>query len=175
MANVTLDKVHSSLFFQVKHMMVSRAKGEFKDFDVDFQGDFNDLENAKVKVVIKADSINTNNADRDAHLKSADFFDVENYPEATFESTSVVKVGEDEYEVAGNMTIKDVTRQETFKVTFNGLAKDPMQGKTIAGADLEGKINREDYGLTWNAALETGGVLVGKEVKITGSFEFVVE
>ncbi|MFC4389015.1 YceI family protein [Gracilibacillus marinus] len=175
MTTVKLDKVHSGLNFQVKHMMVSKAKGEFQDFDVDFNGDFNDLENASVKVTIKVDSIETNNDDRNGHLKSGDFFDVENYPTITFESTSIKKVSDDEFEVTGNTTVKDTTRVETFKVEYNGMAKDPMAGHMVAGVDLDGKINREDYGLTWNAALETGGVLIGKDVKLHGSFEFIIE
>ncbi|GEL78530.1 YceI family protein [Tenuibacillus multivorans] len=175
MSNVQLDKVHSALNFTVKHMMVSKAKGEFKNFDVDFKGDINNLEEAKVTFSIDVDSIETNNEDRDGHLKSEDFFDVENHPKIVFEGTSVNKVGDSEYEVTGNLTIRGTTNQETFKVDFNGLAKDPMQGNMIAGFDVEGKINREAYGLEWNAALETGGVLIGKDVNFTAGLEFVVE
>lgn len=175
MANVTLDKVHSGLNFEVKHMMVSKAKGEFQSFDIDFNGDFDNLENANVKVTIDVDSIETNNEDRNGHLKSADFFNVEQYPNITFVSKSIKKVSDSEFEVTGDLTITDVTKEETFTVEYNGKAKDPMQGNTIAGADVTGKINREDYGLTWNAALETGGVLIGKEIKFSGGFEFVVE
>ncbi|GAE92378.1 YceI like family protein [Gracilibacillus boraciitolerans JCM 21714] len=175
MVNVNLDKVHSALNFEVKHMMVSKAKGEFQNFDVDFNGSFDDLANASVKVTIDAASIETNNPDRNGHLKSGDFFDVENYPNITFVSKNITKAGDSEYKITGDLTIKDVTNEETFTVEYNGTAKDPMQGNTIAGADVEGKINREDYGLTWNAQLETGGVLVGKDVKFSGGFEFVVE
>lgn len=175
MANVTLDKVHSALSFQVKHMMVSKAKGEFQNFDVDFNGDFDNLENANVKVTIDATSINTGNDDRDGHLKSDDFFDVENHPHITFVSKNIKKISDSEFEVTGDVTIKGTTNEETFTIEYNGKAKDPMQGNTIAGVDLEGTINREAYGLTWNASLETGGVLVGKDVKFSGGFEFVVE
>jgi polyisoprenoid-binding protein YceI len=174
MTNFQLDKVHSSISFQVKHMMVAKAKGEFAEFDVEVEGDINQLESSKVKVTIHAASIDTKNEDRDNHLRSADFFDVEKYPTITFISDSVKKVSDHEYEVTGQLTIKDVTKTETFKVEFNGQSKNPMTGSIVAGFDVEGKINREDYGLTWNAALETGGFLVGKEVKIFGSFEFVV-
>ncbi|ENH95813.1 hypothetical protein J416_13911 [Gracilibacillus halophilus YIM-C55.5] len=175
MANVSLDKVHSALNFEVKHMMVSKAKGEFQDFDVDFNGDFDDLENASVKVTINVDSIETNNEDRNGHLKNEDFFDVENYPNITFTSKNVKKINDSEYELTGDLTIKDTTNEETIKVEYNGKAKDPMQGNMIAGANIEGTINREDYGLTWNAPLETGGVLIGKDVKFSGGLEFVVE
>jgi polyisoprenoid-binding protein YceI len=174
MTNFQLDKVHSSITFQVKHMMVSKAKGEFTNFDVEVEGDINQLESLKAKVIIHAASIDTKNDDRDNHLRSADFFDVENYPSITFISDSVKKVSDSEYEVTGQLTIKDVTKTETFKVEYNGQSKNPMTGSIVVGFDVEGKINREDYGLTWNAALETGGFLVGKEVKIFGSFEFVV-
>ncbi|WP_066191149.1 MULTISPECIES: YceI family protein [Gracilibacillus] len=175
MANVSLDKVHSGLHFEVKHMMVSKAKGEFQDFDITFDGDFENLEAANVKVTIDVSSIETNNEDRNGHLKSADFFEVEKFPTISFESTNIKKVNDDEFEVTGDLTIKGVTKTETFKVEYNGIAKDPMQGNMIAGADVEGKINREDYGLTWNATLETGGVLVGRDIKVRGGFEFVVE
>jgi polyisoprenoid-binding protein YceI len=174
MTTFQLDKVHSSISFQVKHMMVAKAKGEFTEFDVEVEGDVNQLESSRVKVTIQAASIDTKNEDRDNHLRSADFFDVENYPTITFISDSVKKVSDNEYEVTGQLTIKDVTKTETFKVEFNGQSKNPMTGSIIAGFDVEGKINREEYGLTWNAVLETGGFLIGKEVKIFGSFEFVV-
>ncbi|GAB2562393.1 YceI family protein [Gracilibacillus alcaliphilus] len=175
MAKVNLDKVHSGLNFEVKHMMVSKAKGEFQDFDIDFNGDFERLEDASVKATIQVTSIETNNEDRNGHLKSGDFFDAETYPTITFESTDIKKVNDETFEVTGNLTIKDVTKTETFKVEYNGIAKDPMQGNMIAGVDVEGKINREDYGLTWNAALETGGVLIGKDITLRAGFEFVVE
>ncbi|SER62552.1 Polyisoprenoid-binding protein YceI [Gracilibacillus ureilyticus] len=175
MTNVKLDKVHSALNFQVKHMMVSKAKGEFQDFDIDFNGDFDNLENASIKVTVNVASIETNNEDRNGHLKSGDFFDVENHPNITFQSKSVTKAGDSEYKVTGDLTIKGVTNEETFTVDYNGKAKDPMSGNIVAGADVDGKINREDYGLTWNAPLETGGVLIGKEVKLHGSFEFSIE
>jgi polyisoprenoid-binding protein YceI len=175
MANVNLDKVHSALNFEVKHMMVSKAKGEFQEFDVDFNGSFDDLENASVKATIDVASIETNNEDRNGHLKSGDFFDVETYPNITFVSKNIEKVSDSEFKITGDLTIKGVTNEETFTAEYNGKAKDPMQGNTIAGADVLGKINREDYGLTWNAPLETGGVLIGKEVKFSGGFEFVVE
>ncbi|WP_027962997.1 YceI family protein [Halalkalibacillus halophilus] len=175
MTQVNLDKVHSGVNFQVKHMMVSKAKGEFQDFDINFEGDPKNLENASVKAVIQVDSIETNNEDRNGHLKSEDFFNAEQYPTITFDSKSIKKVSESEYEVTGDLTISGKTNEETFLVEANGVAKDPMSGNMVAGFDVEGKVNREDYGLTWNAQLETGGVLVGKEVKINAAFEFAIE
>ncbi|MCP3029384.1 YceI family protein [Halobacillus sp. A5] len=173
MTTLTLDKVHSTLDFQIKHMMVSKAKGEFEDFEIDFNGDLSDVESASVKVTIPVTSINTGNEDRDGHLRSGDFFEADKYPNMVFESTSIKQLSEDEYEVKGNFTIKDVTNEETFTVEFNGTSKSPMDGSTVAGFDVSGKINREAYGITYNAAIETGGVLLGKEVKFEGNFEFI--
>ncbi|MFG6115827.1 YceI family protein [Halobacillus sp. MO56] len=175
MSTLKLDNVHSNLNFQIKHMMVSKAKGEFKEFDVNFNGDLENLDNAKVTVTIPVTSIDTGNEDRDGHLRSGDFFEAETYPNMVFESKSIKKVSDDEYEVTGDFTIKDVTREETFTVEYNGVSKSPMDGSTIAGFDVAGKVNREAYGMTYNAAIETGGVLLGKEVKFEGNFEFVVE
>jgi polyisoprenoid-binding protein YceI len=155
-------------------MMISKAKGEFTNFDIDVQGDINELESLKVKVTVDAASIDTKNADRDNHLRSADFFDVENHPTITFVSDSVRKLSDTEYEVTGQLTIRGVTRTETFKVEYNGQVKNPLTGGITAGFDVEGKINREDYGLVWNVALETGGFLVGKEVNLAASFEFAL-
>ncbi|MCM3790446.1 YceI family protein [Domibacillus indicus] len=174
MAVLTFDQVHSGIAFQVKHMMVSKTKGEFTSFDVQIDGDVNQLEAAKWTVSIDTASIDTNNADRDNHLRSGDFFNAEQHPEITFISDTIQKVSENEYEVTGQLTLKGVTNTETFTVEYNGTSKSPMDGSTIAGFDAEGKINREAYGLTWNAPLETGGVLVGKDVKFSANFEFVV-
>ncbi|MGR9047316.1 YceI family protein [Halobacillus faecis] len=174
MTHLTLDQVHSSLNFQIKHMMVSKAKGEFETFDVAFSGDLNNLPSAQVTVTIPVTSINTGNEQRDGHLRSGDFFEADQYPNLVFRSTSIKKITDDEFEVTGDFTIKEVTHQETFTVEYNGTSKSPMDGSTIAGFDVSGKIDREAYGLTYNAALETGGVLLGKEVKFEGNFEFVV-
>ncbi|WP_273833970.1 YceI family protein [Guptibacillus sedimenti] len=174
MKTLTLDKVHSSLDFQIKHMMVSKAKGEFTDFDVDFNGDLNDLTAANIKVTISVKSIDTGNEDRDGHLRSGDFFEADQYPNMVFESKSIKKKSDEEYDVTGNFTIKGVTKEETFTVEYNGTSKSPLDGSTVAGFDVSGKINREAYGMTYNAAIETGGFLLGKDVKFEGNFEFVV-
>lgn len=174
MAVLTFDQVHSGIAFQVKHMMVSKTKGEFTSFDVEIDGDINQLEAAKWTVSIDTASIDTNNEDRDNHLRSGDFFNAEQHPKITFISDTIQKISENEYEVTGQLTLKGVTNTETFTVEYNGTSKSPLDGSTIAGFDAEGKINREAYGLTWNAPLETGGVLVGKDVKFSANFEFVV-
>lgn len=168
--NWTIDTTHSELAFKVKHMMIANVKGEFKNFTVDFEGD--DLSSAKINVTIDASSINTNNEQRDAHLKSADFFDVENHKELTFESTTINQISDDEYEMKGILTMKGVSKEISLDVEFGGINKDPW-GNEKAGFSINGKLNRKDFGLNWNAALETGGVLVSDEVKISGEIQFV--
>lgn len=165
-----LDPSHSELTFKVKHMMIANVKGEFKNFSVEVDGD--DIFKSNVLVSIDAASINTNNTDRDNHLKSADFFDAENHKELTFKSVSFKQKDDDEYELKGILTIKGISKEVTLEVGFGGINKDPW-GNEKAGLSIEGKINRKDFGLNWNAALETGGVLVSEEVKISGEIQFV--
>lgn len=162
-----VDGAHSEVGFSVKHMMVSKVKGTFDQFTAEIEANPTDLTTASIQFTIDVASINTRNNDRDNHLRSADFFDVEQYPNLTFTSTKIEKTDEDEYKVTGDVSLHGVTKQETFNVTFEGLAKDPMSGAEKAGFSAEGKIKRSDYGLTWNAALETGGVLVGDDIKVT--------
>lgn len=165
------DAVHSSISFTVKHMMISKVRGIFKEYTISPSGEATDLSNAKVRVEIDAATIDTENGDRDNHLRSGDFFDVENYPHIVFESTSFRSEGDGEYELTGNLTIRDVTREVTFEVEYEGSGKDPW-GNIRHGFSGEGSIDREDFGLTWNQALETGGFLVDKKVKF--SFEIQV-
>lgn len=170
MTTFNFDPAHSVVEFSIKHLMISNVKGKFKDFDVNLEGDINDLKSLKGTAVIKADSIDTNVADRDGHLRSGDFFDSENYPDVTFEITSV-----DEKSVTGNLTIKDVTEEETFDASYEGSSKNPLNGATTAGFIVNGTINREKYGMSFNQKLETGGVMVGKDVKFQTSLEFALE
>ena len=160
-----VDAAHSGIDFSVKHMMISRVKGSFNEFTADVEADVNDLTTAKIDFTIDVNSIDTRNADRDNHLRSADFFDIENYPAIKFTSTDIKKVGDDEYELTGDVTIKETTKKETFKVEFEGSGKDPWGNEKI-GFTADGKLNRKEYGLTWNQALETGGVMVGEDIKI---------
>lgn len=166
-----VDPAHSSITFTVKHMMISKVKGEFKDFHVEANGQPDDLANARVNVTIKAASIDTNNSDRDNHLRSGDFFDVEQHEDIVFESTSFRAKGGGEFELTGNLTIRGTTREETFEVEYEGSAKDPW-GNMKHAFTGDGSINREDYGLTWNQALEAGGVLVDKKVKFDFELQF---
>lgn len=159
------DAAHSLVGFSVRHMMISRVRGQFNKFDIELQGDPTDLTNAKFVVEIDTASIDTREADRDNHLRSADFFEVERFPKMTFESTKITHAGGDDYEVEGNLTIRDVTKPVTVKLNYAGMMKDPW-GNQRAIFSGQSKINRRDFGLTWSAPLETGGVLVGDEVQI---------
>jgi polyisoprenoid-binding protein YceI len=166
----TLDPTHSELVFKVKHLMITNVKGEFRKFSAEIDG--NDFTKSPISVTIDAASIFTNEDQRDGHLKSADFFDVENYPTLTFKSTSLKQVDDDDYTLKGILTIRDVSKEIELDVEFGGVNKDPW-GNEKAGFSIKGKINRKDFGLNWNAALETGGVLVSEEVKITAEVQFV--
>lgn len=168
----TLDPTHSELVFKVRHMMITNVKGEFRKFDASIVSDGADFTKSSIDVTIDAASIFTNEDKRDGHLKSADFFDVENFPTLTFKGISFKKVGEDEYKLTGELTIKGVSKEVELDAEFGGINKDPW-GNEKAGFSLEGKINRRDFGLNWNAALETGGVLVSEEVKISAEVQFV--
>ncbi|MGM8365653.1 YceI family protein [Virgibacillus sp. W0181] len=161
-----VDKVHSTIGFTVKHMMISNVKGTFNDFEGTVEGDPNDLTDASVDFKIDANSVDTRMSDRDDHLRSADFFDVENHPILTFKATNIEKKSEDHYDMTGDFTIRGTTKPVTFDITFEGVAKDPMSGDEAAGFTGHTKISRKDFGLTWNAALETGGFVVGDDVKI---------
>ncbi|HEX7064237.1 MAG TPA: YceI family protein [Bacillales bacterium] len=164
--NWKVDSAHSSLDFSVKHMMISKVKGTFHDFGASVEADPADLTDANIQFTVDVSSVDTRNKDRDGHLKSDDFFNVEEYPEMTFQSTNITKKGDGEYDVTGDLTIRGTTNPATFDLTFEGQSKDPMSGNQVVGFSGEGTINRSEYGLTWNAALETGGVLIGDEVKI---------
>jgi polyisoprenoid-binding protein YceI len=154
-------------------MMISNVKGHFTGVTGALTLDEGDLTRSRLEVSIDAASINTREPQRDGHLKSADFFDVEKFPTLTFKSNSIARTGEGELTVAGDLTIHGVTRPVTFAVEGPTPAgKDPW-GNTRIGASATAKINRKDYGLTWNAALETGGILVGDEVAITLDVQFV--
>ena len=165
-----IDKAHSEAAFQVRHL-VPRVRGRFTDFDGAIQFDETRPVNSSVTFTVAAASIDTDNADRDAHLRSEDFFFVEKHPSITFVSSRIApKGGENEYAVTGDLTIRGVTRTITLPVSFLGKAKDPW-GNEKLGFETEITINRKDYGLVWNAALEAGGFLVGDDVKISVSLQ----
>ncbi len=161
-----LDPAHSEITFKVRHMMISNVKGEFTDFNVDLESEDDTFKNVTASAEIKTDSINTKSADRDAHLKSADFFNAEQNPLITFKTNSLND------DVSGDITINGVTKPINLDVEFGGVNVDPW-GNTKAGFSFEGKIKRSDFGLNWNAALEAGGVMVSDDVKIAGELQFV--
>jgi polyisoprenoid-binding protein YceI len=165
-----LDQSHSELNFKVKHLMISNVKGAFRKFDAEVDGE--DFTASPVSVAVDATSIFTNDEARDGHLKSADFFDVENHGKITFKSTSFSKVDDENYKLAGQLTIKGISKAIVLDVEFGGTNKDPW-GNEKAAFSLNGMINRKDWGLNWNAALETGGVLVSDEVRISGDIQLV--
>lgn len=163
----TIDPVHSVAEFKVKHMMITNVKGRFTDVKGTLELDPADVTKSKITATIGAASIDTHDADRDTHLKSADFFDVEKFPTLTFTSTRVIDTESGDLKVEGDLTIHGVTHQVVFRVDGpSEPGKDPW-GNTRIGWSATTKINRKDYGLTWNAALEAGGLLVGDEVTIT--------
>ncbi|MEX2592580.1 MAG: YceI family protein [Anditalea sp.] len=167
-----IDAAHSELTFKVKHLMITNVKGEFQNFKTSIESAGTDFKHAKASAIIDAGSIYTNNKDRDAHLKSADFFDVENHKEITFEGTAFNKLDEENYQLKGLLTMKGVTKEIGLDVEFGGVVKDPY-GNEKAGFSISGKINRKEWGLNWNAALEAGGVMVSDEVRINAEVQFV--
>ena len=165
-----LDPAHSEITFKVKHLMISHVKGAFKTFDASIDGE--DFRSSNFNVTIDTGSISTNNDDRDAHLKSPDFFEVDQYPKITFVSKSLKKDDDDEFKLIGDLTIKGTNQEIKLDTEFGGFMKDPY-GNEKAGFSIKGKLNRKDFGLNWNAALEAGGVMVGNEIKINAEVQFV--
>jgi len=168
-----LDPAHSAAEFKVKHMMISNVKGSFSNLSGLLIEDPVDPRQSSIEASIDVSTLSTGDAQRDGHLKSADFFDVEKFPTMTFKSTLVKKIGQHEHAVTGDLTLHGVTRPVTFAVEGpSAPGKDPW-GNTRIGLLATTKINRKDFGLAWNAALETGGVLVGEDVSITLDVQFV--
>ena len=164
-----IDGAHSEIGFKVKHMMISTVRGHFDDFTASVESNGEDFTNAEISFTAKTASIHTNNNDRDNHLRSDDFFNAEQYPELTFISKSF-----DGNSLIGDLTIRDVTKEVTLDVEFNGVAVDPY-GQTKAGFELEGKINRKDFNLTWSAVTEAGSIVVADEVKLAVAVQFIKE
>jgi polyisoprenoid-binding protein YceI len=169
--NYSIDKAHSEVGFQVRHLL-TRVRGRFSDFSGMIEYDEENPERSLVNMEVRAASIDTNERDRDAHLQSADSFDVEKIPALTFKSTRIQRNAHDRFAVTGDLTIHGVTRSVSFDVSLLGKAKDPWGNERVA-FEAETTINRKDFGLTWNAALETGGFLVGDEVKVSVSVQAV--
>lgn len=167
-----LDPAHSEIAFKAKHLMITNVKGVFKEFDASIYTTGENFMTAEIDLWINAASLDTGSADRDAHLRSADFFDVENHKQINFVGNTYERVDHDNYILYGDLTIKGITRQIKLDVEFSGVMKDPW-GNEKVGFALNGKINRKDWELNWNAALEAGGVLVSDEIKISAEIQLI--
>ncbi|MFV5692962.1 YceI family protein [Flavobacterium sp. LT1R49] len=167
-----IDPTHSEIGFKVKHMMFTNVSGKFQTFDAAIETNDDHFENAKIDFNGDIDSITTGNADRDAHLLSPDFFDAAQFPKINFTATSLKKINEGEFELIGDLTLHGVTKSVKLAVEFSGLMKDPW-GNIKAAFTINGKINRKDWDLNWNSALETGGVLVSEEVRLNIELQFI--
>jgi polyisoprenoid-binding protein YceI len=166
-----IDATHSEVNFKVKHLVVSTVRGNFDKFDATIETNKEDFSDAVIKFEADVNSINTKNEQRDAHLKSADFFDAENHPKMSFASTSVKKISDFEMRAKGNLTLRGVTKEITLNVIYNGIVSGFGDIK-VAGFEVSTKLNRFDYGLQWNALTEAGGIVVSNEVKIEILAEF---
>lgn len=166
-----LDPMHSEVQFKVKHLVISTVSGFFKSFEGELVTDNDNFEDAEINFSLDVNSIDTKQTDRDEHLKSADFFDAATYPKITFKSTSIKKVGDDDYKLVGELTIKNITKQVTLDVEFGG-STDDFYGNTKAGFELTGKINRKDFGLTWDGITEAGSIVVGEDIKLNINVQF---
>ncbi len=172
MTTYKIDPSHSDITFKVKHLMISTASGTIKQFDVTMESEKHDFSDASVTFEGEVDSITTGQQQRDEHLRSDDFFNAEKFPKITFKSTQLQKISDDEYKLKGNLTIQDITKPIELKVTYNGNIKDPW-GFERSGFEIEGKVNRHDYNLKWNALTETGGFVVAPDVKIHANVEMI--
>jgi polyisoprenoid-binding protein YceI len=169
-----LDPTHSEVQFKIRHLMITNVTGSFGKFDAEVETAGQDFEGSKIRFTAEVDSITTNNEQRDAHLKSADFFEISKHPTLLFVSTRMEKLSGEEYTLYGDLTFHGVTKNIKLQVEHGGIINDPW-GNVRTGFTIEGKINRKDFGLVWNAATEGGGLVVGEDVKIHVSVEFVKE
>jgi polyisoprenoid-binding protein YceI len=167
-----IDAAHSEVQFKVKHMMISTVTGYFNSFDASVETEGDNFTTAKVQFTADLKSISTNNEQRDAHLRSEDFFDAENHPQVKFVSTKLEKVSDDEYSLEGDLTIRGTTKHLKLNVEYGGMAVDPW-GNTRVGFTVNGKINRKEFGLHWNGLTEAGGIVVSDEVRLHVNTEFV--
>lgn len=166
----TADPAHSQVQFKVKHLVISTVTGNFRKFEVSVHLDGQDWTNAEVNFSADTASIDTGQEQRDAHLRSADFFDAENHPQLTFKSTGLHKVSDDEFKVTGDLTIKGIKKEIVLDVEFGGQTTDPY-GNTKAGFEISGKLKRKEFGLHWNAVTEAGSIVVGDEVKLLANIQ----
>lgn len=174
MANTkwSIDPTHSEISFKIKHLMITNVSGKFNEFEAEVQTDGEDFTTARIQASIQAGSIDTNNAQRDEHLRNSDFFETEQYPLINFASTRIEKVDSDNFILHGNLTLKGITKPVQLHAEYSGLTRDPWGGER-AGFVVTGKVNRIEFGLTFNAALEAGGLVLGEEVKIHSEVQLV--
>ena len=168
----TLDKAHSSVLFSVTHMVVSEVQGSFKDFSAEVKADKSDFSDLSTTFTIQVKSVNTDNENRDGHLKSPDFFDAEKFPTIVFKSTSIKKISDKKYELEGELTLRGVTKKVKWDLKYNGTVKDG-KGNDHAGFKATTTINRKDYGVSWNKVLDNGGLTVSDDVELTVNVELV--
>ncbi len=166
-----LDPIHSEVQFKIKHLVISTVTGAFKTFEGTVYAEGDTFEDAEVEFSLDVMSIDTNNEQRDGHLKAPEFFDAEKYPKITFKSTSFEKIDDEEYKLHGDLTIKDITKPVTLDVEFGGTATD-FYGNLKAGFEITGKINRKEFGLVWDGVTEAGSIVVGEDVKLTINTQF---
>jgi polyisoprenoid-binding protein YceI len=167
-----IDATHSEVLFKVRHLMVSNVTGQFKQFTATVETDGDDMTTAKVNFTADLSSISTNNEQRDAHLRSTDFFDADNHPQVLFEGTKLEQAGGENYKLHGTLTMRGVSKPVAFDVEYGGIVKDPW-GMTRTGFTVSGKVNRKDYGINFGMVSETGGIMLGEEVSISANAEFV--
>lgn len=167
-----IDTTHSEVQFKVKHLVISTVTGHFKTFDAKVETEGDSFEGANITFEADIDSITTNNSDRDAHLKSDDFFNAEEFPKLKFSSTSFEKTGEGTFKLTGDLTIRDITKEVVLEAEHGGTVVDPY-GQTKAGFEVSGKINRKEFGLKWSAVTEAGSVVVADDVKLIMNVQFV--
>lgn len=172
MSTYKIDPAHSEITFKVKHLMITNVTGSFTQFDATMESDAADFSDAKISFEADVNSVTTNNEQRDTHLKSDDFFAAEKFPKLSFVSTSISKKSDDKYKLTGNLTIRDVTKTIDLDVEYGGTMTDPW-GQVKAGFDVNGKINRKEFGLGWGAVTEAGGVVVSDEVKLHMAVQMV--
>lgn len=166
-----IDPMHSEVQFKVKHLVISTVSGFFKSFEGALETEGDDFENAAISFALNIDSIDTNQSQRDEHLKSAEFFDAAQFPQITFKSTSFKKTDDDEYALVGDLTIKGITKSVTLDAEFGGSTND-FYGNTKAGFEVTGKINRKEFGLTWDGVTEAGSIVVGEDIKLIINIQF---
>jgi len=172
MTKWTIDSVHSEVGFKIKHLVVSNASGKFTSFSGAVETSKDDFSDAKISFSADIDSIHTGNEQRDGHLKSADFFDAAKYPTVDFASTALTKIDDNEYVLKGNFTMHGVTKPIELAVEFGGIEKS-LYGQIVAGFEVTGKLKRSDFGLSWSAVTEAGGLVLGEDVKIHINLELI--